>query len=309
MRIAVIQGGQSAEREVSLVTGGQIAAALESLGHEVKRFELNKELTKRLGSEGMDVVFPAVHGGLGEDGSLQGYLELIGMPYVGSAVLASALAMNKASAKTCFEAAGLRCAKGIVVHRSAGVEAATRHVHMELGDPPYMVKPNSEGSALGATRAFSEALLAEGLTTAFALADSVLVEQFIRGREMTVAVLDVDDGPRALPPIEILPAKAWYDYEARYTVGMSEHVCPPDVEQRLVEELEEAGVTAHMALGCRDYSRMDCLLTEDGRVFVLEVNTLPGMTPTSLFPDAARHAGIEFSQLVELLVNRAASRG
>ena len=308
MKVGVVRGGQSAERAVSLVTGREVAAALRARGHEVVELELDDALPEALRAAAVEVVFPAVHGGIGENGVLQGCLELMGVPYVGSGVLGSALAMNKSVAKVLFTTAGLRCAQGLVVDRATGLDAGERAVRAALGPAPYMVKPNAEGSALGATRVFDDKELRPALEHALAVSPAALVEQFVTGREMTVAVLEIDGGPRALPPIEILSKKDWYDYDARYTVGLSDHVCPPEVSPGTLERLGDAGVRAHQALHCRDYSRMDCLLTDADEIVVLEVNSLPGMTPTSLFPDAARAAGYDFQTVVDHLVRQAAAR-
>jgi D-alanine-D-alanine ligase len=308
MRVGVVLGGESIERDVSLLSAQQIEAALRACGHAVVEVELNKSLPSALQEASVDVVFPAVHGGIGENGTLQGCLELLKIPYVGSGVLASALAMDKSMAKRVFSGAGLPCARGLVVDRSLSIDAAEKAVRDELGAAPYMVKPNAEGSALGATRVFNQSALRAAIERALDLSTAALVEEFVTGREMTVGVLEYDDGPRALPVIEIVSKTSWYDYEARYTPGLSDHICPAQIPEATTRALQIGAVGAHLALGCRDYSRTDCLLRPSGAFVILEVNTLPGMTPTSLFPDAARVAGVDFPTVVDHLVRRACAR-
>lgn len=317
LSVAVVQGGPSSEAEVSRASAKSIAAALESAGHRVIRLELDPFLADALRTGGFDVVFPIAHGAVGEDGSLQGLLEAMECAYVGSGVLASALAMNKRVAKQLFADAGLPVARGIVATRRGGgghdaaISAAERAV-AELGSA-VVVKPCSSGSAIGVTRfekAATPEAIARAIEAAWQLDHEVLVERFMMGREVTCGVLDVspDEAPIALPPTEIRsPNDAFYTYEARYAPGRSEHQCPAPLDPATSNRVQEVAVAAHLALGCRDLSRVDFVVGET--VTLLEVNTLPGFTATSLYPEAAAVSGIPMAELCSKLVLRAARRG
>lgn len=308
VKVAVIRGGNSAESAVSLVTAKEVSAALSAGGYEVSEFDLDQSLPEKLLRAQPAAVFPAVHGAPGEDGSLQGLLEILGIPYVGSAVLASAVAMNKFTAKLLFQLANLPVTNSYLVSEGDDLEQAVAAIKSKLDAPPFMVKPNTEGSALGASRVFDSSELRPALERAISFGGEALVEEFIEGREMTVGILEEDGGCRALPLIEIHSKKDWYDYEARYTPGMSVHDCPANVPPEVGAELERIALQSHRVLGCRDMSRADFILTPGNSAYLLEVNTLPGMTPTSLFPDAAKAAGISFIQLMDHLIKRALQR-
>lgn len=306
MKIAVILGGRSTEREVSLHTGGNIIAALKERGHEAIGLDLTDDLPLRLRGCAPDAVYIALHGRFGEDGCVQGLLEMLGLPYVGSGVLASALGMDKVLSRRLFEMAGLPNPRYRVVEagelRTRGLSAVLAELSAEFG-LPLVVKPTDQGSAIGVTVVREAEAVQEALETAFALSPAaVLVEEYIKGPEITVAVLG-DHPPQALPVVEIVPKKAFYDYDAKYTPGMSDHVIPARLSPEATSLAQEYAVRAYRALGCRHFARVDLLVDErTGRPVVLEVNTLPGMTATSLVPDAARAAGIEFADLVERLV-------
>ena len=306
--IAVVCGGQSAEAEVSRVSGRGVANALCATYSNVATFELNQEIGEGLKKAGADVVFPILHGPPGEDGTLQGLLEILGFSYVGSGVLASACAMDKVVAKQIFRAYGLPVARDVIVHRHEGKSTATRRVDEVLGQD-VIVKPASQGSAVGVSFAKDRRELEAALDRAFGYDERVLVEERIAGREITVAILE-RNGIEALPVIEIrTPPGSWYDYEHRYTPGLSEHIIPAALPDAQSHRIQEIAKMAHMALGCRDLSRVDFVVPAKGEPIVLEVNTLPGMTPTSLYPDAARAAGLSFEALVVHLIERAWSRG
>lgn len=319
LSIAVVSGGPSSEAEVSRASARSVARALEAAGHRVVRLELDAHLADSLRTGGFDVVFPVAHGAVGEDGSLQGLLEVMEMAYVGSGVLASALAMNKRVAKQLFAAAGLPVAKGVALPRKdAGdpdaARAAAERALSELGTR-VVVKPCSSGSAIGVAR-FDEPAAPEALAKAIAAAwhvdEVALVERFVRGREVTCGVLDVGaDGPIALPPTEIRsPKDAFYTYEARYAPGRSEHVCPAPLPAEVSRRVEEVAVGAHRALGCRDLSRVDFVVGDTSEdVVLLEVNTMPGFTDTSLFPEAAAVHGLSMAELTASLALGAARRG
>lgn len=300
--IAVLLGGTSAEREVSLNTGAQVATALRSRGHDVTEIDTaDLGFIERLRTGGFDCVFICLHGRFGEDGTVQGLLELLGLRYVGSGVLASALAMNKVVSKHVFAAEGLRTPPAVVFRAGepTDIEGAVAALGQKL-----VVKPVSEGSSVGMSIVHDASELPPALERAFAHDTVVLVERFIQGVEVTVGVVGNDDLV-ALPTLEIVPEHEFYDYESKYVPGMSRHIIPARVADDVAEMCQRVAIEAHRALGCRGISRSDTIVTEDGEVYLLELNTIPGMTSTSLVPDAARAAGIDFPTLCERLVDLA----
>ncbi|MDO9557675.1 MAG: D-alanine--D-alanine ligase [Coriobacteriia bacterium] len=301
-RVAVLMGGRSAEREVSLHTGEQVAAALSSFGHIVETIDTAEPtFIASLQQTAFDVAFICLHGRFGEDGTMQGLLELLEIPYVGSGVLASALAMDKVMSKHFFILAEIPTPEYIVLHanESYDLEGIVRAV-----GPKSVVKPANEGSSFGMSIVHAPAELPAAIEMAFAYDSHVLVERFIPGVEVTVGVLGNDE-LTALPTLEIVPEHEFYDYESKYIPGMSQHIIPARVSTKVAEECQRISVEAHKVLGCRGMSRADTIVGEDGTVYLLEVNTIPGMTSTSLLPDAARAAGIEFPELCERLVSLA----
>jgi D-alanine-D-alanine ligase len=306
-RVAVVCGGPAAEREVSLASGREVANALRASFDDVTVHEPDLHLAEELLRGSIDVVFPALHGPLGEDGSIQGLFEVAGVPYVGSGVGGSACAMDKVIAKALFRDVGLPLAREVVVERAhaGGVAARVR----ESLPGRVAVKPATQGSALGVAFAETDDEVAAALDEAFQFDEKVLVEEFVVGSEITVGILESPD-PWAFPVIDIrTPGDSWYDFEHRYKVGLSEHVIPAPLPPDVYAEVQDLAVRAHVTLGCRDLSRVDFVVEPGARIVLLEVNTLPGMTPTSLYPDGARAAGISFEQLVEQLVRRALERG
>ena len=312
-KVAIVQGGPSSEAEVSRASAAAVAAALAARGHVVTRLELDPSIAGALAAGGYDVVFPVVHGALGEDGALQGLLEIASLPYVGSGVLASALAMDKIAAKRAFRALGLPIAAEHVVHRGDAPLVAARAVRAALG-PAVVVKPSAQGSAIGVERLAPSATddeLAAALDRAFAFDDVVLCERFVVGRELTCGVTDVAalGGPRALPPTEILAKKAeFYDFASKYAPGGSAHVCPANVGKEVTARVQELALAAHRALGCRDLSRTDFIVPPSGDVVLLEVNTMPGMTATSLYPEAMAATGHDFATMCDALLRAALAR-
>jgi D-alanine-D-alanine ligase len=306
--VAVVCGGPSAEAEVSRVSGKCVAEALRASYANVSLMELEEFVVGGLGAELADVVFPTFHGPPGEDGTFQGFLEVQQIPYVGCDVTSSACAMDKVIAKQLFRSRDLPVADDVVVYKRDGAEVAAQRVADALGKD-VVIKPSSQGSALGVVFGKDVVDLAPAIEQAFAFDDRVLIEQRIEGKEITVAVLERDGDPEALPVVEITtPAGSWYDYEHRYTPGLADHIMPAPLPEEQYRRTQEVAVVAFESLGCRDLSRADFVVPEQGEPIVLEVNTMPGMTPTSLFPDAAREAGISFEELVALLVERAVSR-
>lgn len=296
MKIAVLYGGVSAEREVSLSSGKGIINALKHNGHEVIGIDFHPERLNEIIALDVDLVFIGLHGRFGEDGRVQGLLEMLNLPYVGSDVLSSALAMDKSKSKKVFDKAGIRVAKDITIGQK-DFDRDTFEIDFSF---PVVVKPNREGSTIGLTIAESREELLNGIELAFKHDDFVMVEEFIKGIEVTVAVL----GNQSLPVIEIVPKNKYYDYESKYAPGGSEHIIPARVAEEITKELQEKAVMAHQALGCRTYSRADFIVPNDGSLpVILEVNTLPGMTPTSLFPDAARHVDLTYEQMIQNLVD------
>lgn len=298
-RIAVLMGGWSAEREVSLVSGKACADALEARGYEVARVDLRRDLSALLAvlEPRPDVVFNALHGRWGEDGNIQGVLNVLGVPYTHSGLLASAVAMDKAMAKKLFEAEGIPCPPGEVI-------SVERLRAGHVMDPPYVVKPNDEGSSVGVhvVQPGDNELPFEYLPAG----RPVLVEKYIAGRELTVSVM----GDRALAVTELRPHDGFYDYAAKYTDGKTTHLCPAPVSDEVMQKAMDYAVRAHKALGCRGVSRADFRYDDTqrdpGDLYMLEVNTQPGMTPLSLVPEQAAHAGISFEDLMEWMVENAA---
>ena len=309
LRIAVIAGGNSAEAVVSRSSAAEVSKALQQRCADVRLLELDPTLTRELDAYAPDVVFPVLHGPPGEDGTVQGYLEILGFPYVGSGVLASACAMDKSVAKALFRRAGLPVADDLVFAPEAHATEAVSQTLATLGNR-VVIKPRRQGSGLGVTPIPNGGDLLRPFEAALAFGDGVLVEPYVMGHEITVGVLDLEgERPIAFPPIEIrTPNGTWYDYEHRYTVGKSEHIVPAPLPHDVSAAVCDAALGAHATLGCRELSRADFIVTDDYRVVLLEVNTLPGMTPTSLYPDGARALGITFEDLVTRLVESAYRR-
>lgn len=310
MKIAVLAGGASAEAEVSRSSAAGVADALGERGHQVVIAEVDAALVDALRAFKPDVVFPMLHGPPGEDGTIQGLLAMLGLPFVGSGVHGCAVAMDKHVTKTLLRGAGLPVADDVHVPRGADAAGAAAEIRARLGER-VVVKPLRQGSALGLTPLPEGGDLAAALGVAAAFGDGVLVERFVRGREVTVGVLDEHGaGPVALPAIEItVAAGEWYDYRNRYTPGRSRHAAP-DLPEDQLRALQRHAVDAHRCLGLRDLSRADFVVGEAaGKTVILEVNALPGMTPTSLYPDACRMTGLAFPELTERLALSALRRG
>ena len=296
-KIGVLMGGLSAEREVSLKSGAGVHQALLERGYHAVTIDVGCDLAQVLVREGVEVAFVCLHGRYGEDGTVQGLLELLGVPYTGSGVLASALAMDKIFAKKVFAASGLTVAPYRVLSRGQALELD--QVPFGL---PMVVKPAREGSSVGVGIVKTADQLGPALAEAFRYDREILVEKFIKGREIQVGILD----DRAIGAIEIVPRNEFYDYEAKYTDGMATHIMPAPLPPGLYAKVLEQGELAHGALGCSGYSRVDFLVTEVGDCFLLEVNTLPGMTALSLLPEIALGGGIPFPELVQRIACSAA---
>ncbi|MEO8114320.1 MAG: D-alanine--D-alanine ligase [Phenylobacterium sp.] len=299
--VAVLLGGLSSEREVSLVSGRECADALERLGAKVSRIDAGRDLAQVLTKLKPDVCFNALHGAWGEDGCVQGVLETLAMPYTHCGVLASALAMDKAKSKAVLAAAGVIVPGGGLYNRFA---AAADHVM----DPPYVVKPNAEGSSVGVFLVFDGAnrppqdLVAPSWT----FGEEVMIEPYIRGKELAVGVMD----GKAMTVTEIVPRAGFYDYEAKYAEGGSAHIAPADLPADIFDKALRMSEQAHAALGCRGVTRSDLRYDDINQILVLlEVNTQPGMTPTSLIPEQAALQGVDFDALVLWITEDAYARG
>lgn len=296
--VAVLMGGWSVEREVSLSSGAACARALEGVGYRVTRVEVGRDVAEVLAKLKPDVVFNALHGRFGEDGTIQGVLEILGIPYTHSGVLASSLAIRKDKAKMVVAAAGVPVAHGVSVSR---FEAAKRHVL----PPPYVIKPIDEGSSVGVVivKKGREHPPQEIARPDWPCGETMLAETFIAGRELTCAVMD----GKSLGVTEIRAATGeFYDYDAKYAKGGSIHICPAQILPNLYRQIEQCALTAHQAIGCRGVSRSDFRYDDESDTLVwLEVNTQPGMTETSLVPELAAHAGMNFGELVKWIVEDA----
>ena len=292
MHVAVLKGGLSAEREVSLNSGAAVEKALAALGHQVTSIDVGADLAQVLAAKKPEVVFNALHGRFGEDGCVQGILEMLKIPYTHSGVLASALAMDKPMAKKIFASEGLLCAQGKTLTKHEMFEA-------EPMPRPYVVKPLNEGSSVGVTIVMERDNFTFREET-WQFGESVLVEKFIAGREVQVAVLD----GKALGAIEIRPKGKFYDYTAKYTDGGAEHLMPAPIPADKYAEVCRLAEKAHDALGCRGLTRSDFRYNEGGddQFYILETNTQPGMTELSLSPEIAAHAGLSFNDLVAHLI-------
>jgi D-alanine-D-alanine ligase len=329
LKVAVLLGGTSAERDVSLISGQEIAKAIRHNGHQVlavdcafgdaliedwqkdineviqvehSAFEMRKQELDRnilktvdfLLKEKVQVVFIALHGGYGENGQIQALLDLVKIPYTGSAALASGIGMDKHISKILFEKAGVPTADWIRI--SPGKYPSEED--LDRLSYPLVIKPNDQGSTVGLTIVTEPDNLKTAIDKAFQFSSAVLAEKYIAGREMTVVILGKDP----LPVIEIIPEHGIYDYECKYQKGKSQYIVPAQMPDSISQRLQELAGTAYQALGCRHYARVDFRLSEDNQPYCLEVNTLPGMTATSLVPKAAKAVGINFEQLVEQIM-------
>lgn len=297
-------GGRSAERDISLLTGEQIYQALLQREYDATRVLLDENVAGNLRQLNPDVVFIALHGRYGEDGTIQGLLEILDIPYTGSRVMASALGINKVMSKRIFEAAGITTPKSAVLSKAdTAIQGGSYGDLVGRIGLPVVVKPACEGSTIGMSIARETSELSGAIGTAFSYDDEVLIEQFVEGTELTVGILGNE--PKALPTLEIVTKTEFYDYETKYTAGLSEHIIPARIPEDQQLRAQEMALAAHKALGCRGFSRVDIIVDKSGKPHVLEINTIPGMTKLSLFPDAARAAGYEFPDLISYIVEMA----
>jgi D-alanine-D-alanine ligase len=298
-KVAVLYGGRSTERDVSLRTGKACADALVSKGHDVVLVDVDRDLPERLREAKIDVAFNALHGRWGEDGCVQGLLEAMGIPYTGSGVLASAMGMDKVVAKAMFKALGLP----VIDYRVFPVAAARQIAASDLPfGLPCVVKPSGEGSSVGVHIVKDPTKLQAACQDAATFKGDVIVERYVKGSEVNVAVLD----GKALGAIEIVPANEFYDYAAKYTAGTTKYYYPARIPEAHAKRVMEAAETAHRGLGCAGVTRVDFIIAPDGTPYILEINTLPGMTATSLVPKIAAGLGIPFPELCERILESAA---
>ncbi len=303
--VAVLMGGWANERPVSLMSGEGVAKALEERGHKVTRIDMDRDVAARIAEAKPDVVFNALHGVPGEDGTVQGMLDLMGVRYTHSGLATSVIAIDKQLTKQALVPHGVPMPGGRIVKSAELFER----------DPiarPYVLKPVNEGSSVGVAIVTDEGNygnpIARGAKGPWQDFDELLAEPYIKGREMTTAVVDFADGPRALGVTELKPKNGFYDFDAKYTDGMTDHICPAEIPSNIEKLCLDIALKAHNVLGCRGTSRTDFRWDEDegeDGLFVLETNTQPGMTPLSLVPEQAKHAGIEYGELVETIIEAA----
>jgi len=292
MKVGVIAGGISSEREVSLRSGQAVFNALKELGYNVVFIDAGIDLCEKIKIEKIDIAFLVLHGGWGENGAVQGMLEVMGIPYTGSGVLASALAMDKEASKKIFLYHGIPVPPFKILNKKDYINSA---VSLSSFSFPCVVKPAEEGSSIGVNIVKNEREFKNAINEAFQFGKRVIIEKFIEGREIHIGVL----GDKALGGVEVRPKKGFYSYEAKYTKGLTEYILPPEIDNALYEKLKELGLKAHKSLNCKGGTRVDMIVDQQGNPYVLEVNTIPGMTETSLLPKIASLAGYDFKGLVK----------
>ena len=311
-RVAVLKGGPSLERQVSLRSAARVEDALERLGTDFVSIDVSRTLVDDLRTSGADVAFVALHGRGGEDGTVQELLEIVGMPYTGSGVLACMRCMDKVLTKHMLIEEGLPTpdffAFSEIAFKELGAGDALPAIEERLGFP-LVVKPAAQGSALGIRFAGSAGDVPEALIAAFSYDDRVLLERHIEGRELAVSLLEEEGQVRALPVVEAKPKQEYFfDFEARYEIGKTEYVCPADLDSGVSERAQELAGAVYRLVGCYGFARVDMILAEDGDLQVLEAQAIPGLTDTSLLPQAAEAAGISFEQLVDRMLDQALAR-
>ncbi len=310
MKIAVLMGGRSLEREVSLKSGHRVHEALMEKGHKATAVDVDETLVEKLKKLRPDVAYVALHGKYGEDGTTQEILEILGIPYTGPGVFANIVSFDKLLAKEIFGQNDIHTPPYYALSsgsfKEMGASAALPDVVKEIG-LPMIVKPESQGSALGVKFVNEKNDLTQALTGALSYDEKVLLEKYISGKEIAVSILG-NDPPKALPVVEIEASKEYFDFESRYTMGATKYYVPARLSETITKKVQETALKVHSILRCRDVSRVDMILDKDGIPWVLELNTSPGMTETSLLPMAAKEEGIDFNELVDSLVRMAESR-
>lgn len=299
-KIGVLMGGVSSEREISLKSGSAVANALKSLGYDIVAIDLKDEVCRAIKQANIDIAFLVLHGGWGENGSIQGLLEIMGIPYTGCDVLSSAVAMDKETTKKIFLYHNIPIPEFNVLDKRT-FEKELENVILPL---PWVIKPACEGSSVGVNILKNKDALKSALEKAFSYGGKIIVEKYIKGKEVHIGILN----DRALGGVEVRPSVEFYNYEAKYTSGMTEYILPPEIDEKTYEKTKEIALAAHKALGCRGATRVDTLVDDKGDVYVLEINTIPGMTETSLLPKIAKSAGLDFPALIEKILREALER-
>jgi D-alanine-D-alanine ligase len=295
-KIGVLMGGMSSEREISKNTGSAIIKALQKRGYNAVPVDVDNKIADILQKNNIEVAFIALHGSLGEDGTIQGLLEILRIPYTGSGILASALSINKVASKIIFSYHGLPTPS---FQSFCADEDEVNHLQNQIKIPlPFVIKPSEEGSTIGVSIIEEKKNITDNLKKALQYSREILIEKFIHGRELTVGILN----GRPLPLVEICPKSGFYDYKSKYTRGETEYIISPNLDKEKADEIKDIAVRAFTALGCRGVARVDFILSTNGSPFILEINTIPGMTETSLLPMAAKQAGIDFESLVEKIL-------
>jgi len=299
LRVGVLMGGQSAERDISLKTGRAICQALVRRGYEVISIDVDASLPQQLCRKHVDVAFLALHGPGGEDGTVQGVLDILGIPYTGSGVRASAIAMDKAMTKAILHVNGIPVPRGVVLQRGESQQGWPSKLKF-----PQVVKPSTEGSTIGVSIVRKRAELQPALRRAYQFGERVVVESYIDGREVALAVLDGE----ALPSVEIISPGGFYDFEAKYQKAETRYLCPAPLPRDTLKHVQNLAVQAYKVIGCAGAARVDFRISRRGRPAILEINTIPGMTERSLLPMAAAHAGMPYDTLVERMLGSALGR-
>jgi D-alanine-D-alanine ligase len=290
-------GGVSAEREVSLRSGTAIYTALEGLGYNVVAIDAGKDICAVLGKEGVEIAFLALHGGYGEDGSIQGMLDVLGIPYTGSGVLASALAMDKEASKKIFLYNNIPVPPFVLIRKGQKSDIPF--------DMPWVIKPAAEGSSVGVSIVRDTEKFEDAASAAYGYGIRVIVERYIAGKEVHIGILNEE----SLGGVEVKPSLDFYSYEAKYTAGLTKYLLPPELDGNIYEKAKSTALSAHKALGCKGATRVDLRIDSDGNPYVLEVNTIPGMTATSLLPKIAQLAGFDFPGLIEEILRGVVHEG
>ena len=301
-RIGVLMGGMSSEREVSLRSGSAVFNALKKLGYNAVAIDAASNICEVLKKEKIDIAFLVLHGGWGEDGSIQGLLEVMGIPYTGSDVISSAIAMNKAASKKIFLYHRIPAPSFTVVsENSETLNSKLSTINFEM---PWVVKPVCEGSSVGVSIVRDKGQIESALKTGFSCGNEIIIEKYIEGKEVHIGILN----DRALGGVEVKTSLEFYSYEAKYTAGLTEYILPPQIEEAVYMKAKDVALSANRALGCSGATRVDLRIDNDGNPYVLEVNTIPGMTETSLLPKIAKEAGFDFPALVEEILKDAIER-
>lgn len=298
-RIGVLAGGISAEREVSLKSGSAIYKTLLNLGYDAVFIDATDNLCEDLKRENIEIAFLALHGGHGENGAIQGLLEVMGIPYTGSGILASAIAMDKEASKKIFTYHDIPVAPFAVIERD-NLESRISNLKSQIA-MPWVVKPVAEGSSIGVNIVKEEEDIGDAAQAAFSYGRKIIIEQYIKGKEIQIGVL----GQAVLGGVEVRPSREFYSYEAKYTPGLTQYILPPEIDDSAYDVLKKTALKAHNALGCKGATRVDFILDGSNKPYILEVNTIPGMTETSLLPKIAKLSRMEFSDLVEEMLKLA----